>query len=85
MDSFRGNLMRRGQTIIEGVEGRLTVDVGPQGAERWSGYFTLPAGNTVELEEPFELVLSDGRSGKIRVDRVNQTGQGSSASFTHAG
>jgi len=84
MQPFHGKLMRNGRVLIDPIQGRLEVDVGRDGVERWSGFFSLPAGQNVELEEPFELVLDDGRSGKIRVQRVNQTAQGMSASFGSA-
>lgn len=81
MQPFRGKLMRNGQVVIDNVQGRLEVDVGRDRSERWSGFFGLPSGENVEREEPFDLVLEDGRSAKIRVERVNQTAQGMSASF----
>lgn len=81
MEAFRGQLTRNGQTIIENIEGRLDIEVGPSGAQTWSGYFAVPAGQSVELEEPFELVLGDGRRNKIRVERVNQSAGGTTASF----
>jgi hypothetical protein len=84
MQPFRGKLMRNGQVVIDNIQGRLEVDVGPNRTERWNGFFSLPSGENVEREEPFELVLDDGRSGKIRVERVNQTAQGMSASFGSA-
>jgi len=84
MEHFRGRLTRSGNVIVESVEGRLTVDVGPNGAARWTGYFNLPPGATVELNEPFELALQDGRTSKIRIERLNQTAAGSTASFTYA-
>jgi hypothetical protein len=81
MESFRGKLVRNGQVLVDDIQGRLDIDVGPSGAQHWSGYFNVPAGETVELQEPFELVLTDGRSNKIRVQRVNSSGQGTTASF----
>ncbi len=84
MQPFRGKLTRNGRVIIDDIRGRLEVDVGPDRSERWSGFFGLPAGENVEREEPFELVLDDGRSSRIRVERVNQTAQGASASFGSA-
>lgn len=81
MEAFRGQLTRNGQVIMESVEGRLDVDIGPGGAQSWAGYFAVPPGQTVEREEPFELVLGDGRRNKIRVERVNQSAAGMTASF----
>lgn len=84
MEEFRGKLVKNGQTIAEGVNGRLTIDYGANRVPMWSGYFTVPAGAPVQLQDHFELVLTDGRSGKIRIERVNTTAQGIFASFAHA-
>ena len=81
MEQFRGQLTRNGQVIIDGVEGRLDLETGPGGATFWTAYFGVPAGQTVERDEPFELHLADGRSNKIRIQRVNQSAVGTTASF----
>ena len=81
MEQFRGQLTRNGQVVIDHVEGRLDVESGPGGATFWTGYFSVPAGQSVERDEPFELLLGDGRSKKIRIERVNQTAAGTTASF----
>ncbi len=84
MNPFRGKLTKDGQSVAENIEGRLTIDPAPGGGEWWSGYCTLPAGQTVALEEVFDLVLDDGRAGKVRVERVNPYPHGTSVSFAHA-
>jgi hypothetical protein len=81
MDQFRGQLTRNGQVIIDQVEGRLEIETGPGGATYWAGYFVVPPGQTVEREEPFELLLANGRSSRIRIERVNQSAGGMTASF----
>jgi hypothetical protein len=81
MEQFRGQLTRNGQVIIDNVEGRLDIETGPGGATFWTGYFAVPPGQTVERDEPFELLLSGGRKSKIRVERVNQSAAGMTASF----
>jgi hypothetical protein len=81
MEHFRGQLTRNGQVIVDQVDGRLDVEAGPGGATFWVGYFNVPAGQAVERDEPFELLLADGRSGRIRIQRVNQSAAGMTASF----
>lgn len=81
MEQFQGNLVRDGQTLASGISGRLTIDFSPTREQRWSGFFNLPAGIEVKVSDICELQLSDGRSGKIRVERVNVTNQGTFVSF----
>lgn len=81
MESFRGSLLQNGQTISGGLDGKLTIDLDANRTEHWSGFFTVPAGVEVRVSERYELQLDDGRWGSIKVERVNQTGQGSFASF----
>lgn len=81
MENFRGKLTRDGQDVIAGIEGRMTVDNHPVHGPQFSGYFTVPAGSSVAIRESYVLALEDGRSGKIRIERVNATGQGQFASF----
>ena len=81
MEQFQGKLMREGQLVVDNITGRLTVDFDPNRQQRWSGFFTVPAGTAVQINDRFELVLSDGRSSKIHLERVNATSQGIFASF----
>jgi hypothetical protein len=84
MNPFKGKLLKDGVAIAEGIEGRLTVDLTPNGEEWWSGYCMLPAGSVINLEDICELVLDDGRSGKVRIERVNPYPHATSISFAHA-
>ncbi|MGE3806206.1 MAG: hypothetical protein AB7K24_16165 [Gemmataceae bacterium] len=81
MENFRGTLLKDGQAITGGLDGKLTVDLDANRTEHWSGFFTVPAGVDVQISERYELQLEDGRQGAIKVERVNQTGQGAFASF----
>jgi hypothetical protein len=81
MEQFTGNLLRDGQEIAQNVTGRLTIDLGAVREERWSGFFNMPAGVEVKVHDVCELRLSDGRTGKIRLERVNVTNQGTFVSF----
>lgn len=81
METFRGQLKRDGQVVVDGVEGRLSIDNHPARGQLFSGYFTVPAGSTVAINESYELALADGRSSKVRIERVNATNQGQFASF----
>jgi hypothetical protein len=86
MEQITGTLMRDGQPVAEGLSGRLAVDYTPTREQRWSGFFTVPPGVTVELKvnDHFDLNLSDGRTGKIKLERVNVTSQGVFVSFGSA-
>jgi hypothetical protein len=83
MTPFRGKLVKDGQAVADNIDGRLTIDPAPDGSEWWSGFCTLPGGQTVSLDETFDLVLDDGRSGKVRIERVNAYPHGTSVSFAH--
>ena len=47
----------------------------------WTGYFAVPPGQAVQRDDAFELLLGDGRRNKIRIERVNQSSAGMTASF----
>jgi hypothetical protein len=81
MEQFRGQLTRNGQVVIDHVEGRLDIESGPGGATYWAGYFSVPPGQSLGRDEQFELLLGDGRSNRIRIERVNQTAAGITVSF----
>jgi hypothetical protein len=81
MDAFTGMLLRNGEVVADGVSGRLSVEWSPSQDQAWSGFFTMPAGSHVELNEVLELALTDGRRAPIKIERVNQTGAGMSVSF----
>jgi hypothetical protein len=81
MEQFQGNLVRGGQTLAENVSGRLTIDFSPTREQRWSGFFNLPTGVEVKVNDVCELILSDGRIGRVKLERVNVTNQGVFVSF----
>lgn len=81
MEQFTGNLVRDGQAIAENISGRLSVDFSPTREQRWSGYFNVPPGVEVKVNDVCELHLSDGRVGRIRFERVNVTNQGTFVSY----
>jgi hypothetical protein len=81
MEQFQGQLVRGGQTLAENVSGRLTIDFSPTREQRWSGFFNLPGGIEVKVNDACELALSDGRTGRIKLERVNITNQGVFVSF----
>ena len=81
MEQFTGNLVRSGQTIAEAVSGRLSVDFSPTQEQRRSGFFNIPPGVEVKVNDVCELHVSDGRVGRIRFERVNITNQGTFVSF----
>lgn len=81
MEQFTGNLVRGGETLASGISGRLSVDFSPTQEQRWSGFFNLPAGVEVKIHDVCELHLADGRTSRVRLERVNVTNQGTFVSF----
>lgn len=81
MEQFSGKLLRDSQVVADNISGRLDVYYYPNNEQRWSGYFSLPAGFNVQLNEEFVLVLDTLRSSKIKIVRVNTTNQGLFVSF----
>lgn len=58
--------------ILEGVEIWLNVTESPSGLRDWRGRLEVPAGSDIENAGNYQLVLDDGRSGKILVKRIEQ-------------
>ena len=71
MERFRGQLLRDGQVVFDGIEGSLSIDIGQHGNEHWYGFFTLPTGEMVKHGEWYELKLEDGRTKRVEIVRVN--------------
>lgn len=71
MERFRGQILRDGQVVFDGIEGSLSIDVGQHGNEHWYGFFTLPTGEMVKHGEGYELKLEDGRTKRVEIVRVN--------------
>ena len=65
MQHFSGKILDGNQTPLANVEGVLST-----GIKSWYGTFDLPAGKNVEAGALYCLELDDGRSGKIRIERV---------------
>ena len=72
---FTGNIMRNGQVVARG----LAVNMRFQG-KHWSGEIPLPKGSTI-YSGGFELVLNDGRKGKITLSVGPPTAQEAIAYF----
>jgi len=73
MRSFRGQLWWKGNMVLFDIRGVLRVHW-PQVSSRlhvppWSGEFELPAGRTAQAGGLYELRFSDGRIGRIVVQR----------------
>jgi hypothetical protein len=81
MQQMTGTIKRDGQVIADAVKGMYEVDVKRDGSENWTGYFIVPAGVDVKLGDQLELVLSDGRSKKVEVNRVNVAPTQTTVSF----
>ncbi|GIW82734.1 MAG: hypothetical protein KatS3mg105_4541 [Gemmatales bacterium] len=81
MEEITCKLSRNGADIVDNVKGRLTIDYNPNREELWSGFVNLPSDSLVQVGEVYEVTLSDGRSSRVQIERVNVTGQGVFASF----
>lgn len=81
MTPFTGKLAKDGQDVSDNVRGNLEIEVKRDGSEAWSGFFVVPAGVQVNNGEAYDLVLGDGRSKKIEINRVNATGVQTTCSF----
>jgi hypothetical protein len=81
MDAFTGTLSKDGQVVAENITGRLSVDWSPSQQQAWTGFCLLPMTARVNLGDVLDLVLDDGRSSSIKIERVNETSAGQSVSF----
>jgi hypothetical protein len=81
MQQLSGQLKRDGQVVVDNLRGNLEVEVKRDGTENWSGYFVLPPGTLVNNGETYDMVLTDGRTKKIEISRVNAYPTQSTASF----
>jgi hypothetical protein len=70
MERFRGQVLRLGQVVLEDVAGLLKQHTGPDGAPLWCGDFEVPFGYCLGRGE-YELVLDDGRSGRILITYIS--------------
>lgn len=71
MQTLTGQLLQNGLVVADGVRGNFEVEVQRDGTERWSGYFILPPGITVNNGQHYDLALNDGRAKQIEINRVN--------------
>jgi hypothetical protein len=81
MQALTGQLMRDGQVVADGLNGKFEIEVKRDGSESWTGFFSLPSGATVNVGEAYDLVLADGRSKRIEINRVNVFPTGTSVGF----
>jgi hypothetical protein len=81
MQPMMGQLKQNGHLVVDNVRGNLEIEVKRDGSENWSGYFVLPAGTQVNNGEAYDLVLTDGRTKKVEINRVNIYPSQTTASF----
>lgn len=79
MQHFSGKILHDDQIIIENIEGILSVDEQLGRMKSWQGTFDLPTGKNIEVGALYCLELDDGRSGKIRIERVQSNNTGTNA------
>jgi hypothetical protein len=76
-----GQVKRSGQVIADGVRGMYEIEVKRDGSENWTGYFIVPAGVEVKLGDHLDVVLTDGKTKTIEVNRVNVAPTQTTVSF----
>jgi hypothetical protein len=62
--TFSGKIVRKDGVEICETSGEFHVD-SSTGSRGWYGHFILPTGRHVGSDSEYELVLDDGRKGKI--------------------
>jgi len=85
MQTLSGKIMRDGTAVVDSVRGNFEVEVKRDGTELWSGYFALPTASSLNNGEHYDLVLDDGRTKKIEINRVNVYPTQTTASFSTPG
>jgi hypothetical protein len=81
MQKMTGQLKQNGQVVVNNLSGNLEVEVKRDGTENWTGYFVVPPGAQIANGVTYDLILTDGRSKKIEINRVNAYPTQTTASF----
>jgi hypothetical protein len=81
MQPLTGQLKKDEQVVADNLQGRFEIEVKRDGTESWTGFFNLPSGVTVNVGEQYDLVLTDGRSKKVEINRVNAFAAQTSVGF----
>jgi hypothetical protein len=71
MERFRGKVMDGGRVLFEGIEGTLTQQAGQGGQRSYSGFFSVPSGVPVRTGKAYRLLLDDGRSAEIILEKAS--------------
>jgi hypothetical protein len=81
----RGKLLRMGRVVLDSLDVTLQ-DPPPGSAAGWTGSFGVPATMTTpHAGGSYQLQLADGRTGPIRVERVEWTSDQSVTYFQGTG
>jgi hypothetical protein len=70
---FYGKLLQAGQAVADDVSGDMDL-LRTGGTKRWQGYLTAPADSNLDGGEEYTLVLDDGRTLEIILERFTITG-----------
>jgi hypothetical protein len=67
---FTGKIVSDDGSEITGINGDLQFHTSATGMKSWDGYFPMPRGKFIGVGT-HQLILDDGRSGQIIIDRVS--------------
>ena len=76
MERVRGKILKGEQVVFDNVNIGIDVEPLPSGGEAWSGGFTKKGLSDVERGGPYRLILEDGRSGNIMIDKLERSSSG---------
>jgi hypothetical protein len=79
MQRVQGTVSKDGSALADNLQITLETETTRSGNENWSGFFVLPAGAELGLNDDIDLSLTDGRSKKVQVNRKNVIAGGSTS------
>ncbi len=77
MERVRGKILNGEQVVFDNVDiGIEIIESRASGGEAWYGGFTKKGLSDVERGGPYRLILEDGRSGNILIDKLERSSSG---------
>ena len=84
METIPGRIEKDGRSIVDRVDVSFEIIVEPSGLKSWYGYLEAEVGHDLEPGE-YQLVLEDGRQGKIIIINMAIAGGSTSVPVTFHG
>ncbi len=83
MERVRGKILLDGDKVVfDNVDiGIEIIEPLPSGVKAWYGAFTVEGLSGVEPGGPYRLILEDGRSGDIRINKLKSSSSGTTVLF----